>query len=104
MGVGCVEALHFTLDGVLVGGGRGLVLGLVHLVGGSTHGTGDTVGDGVLAWNVALGLLLVGLLGGLSGLALDGLGDVLSGVLDRVGDLADDALVWLVGVWCRHFD
>lgn len=80
------------------------MLGLVHLVGGSTHGTGDTVGDGVVAWDVALHLLLVGLLGGLSGLALDGLRDVLGGVLDRIGDLADDSLVWLVGVWSRHVD
>jgi len=49
--------------------GRALVLGLLHLVGGSTHGTRDTVRDRVLAGNVALGLLLVGLLGGLSRLS-----------------------------------
>jgi hypothetical protein len=27
---------------------------------------------------------------------------VVGGVLDGVGDLADDALAWLVNVWCRH--
>jgi len=99
-----LEEMKCTLNGVLVGGSRALVLGLVHLVGGSTHGTGDTVRDGVLAWDVALGLLLVALLGGLSGLALDGLGDVVGGVADGVGDLANDTLVWLIGVWCRHFE
>lgn len=77
---------------------------LVNLVLAGTEGARDTVGDGVVAWDVALHLLLVGLLGGLSGLALDGLRDVLGGVLDRVGDLADDSLVWLVGVWSRHVD
>ena len=46
--------------------GRALVLLLVHLVGDGTKTTGDTVGDGVVAGNVALGLLLVGLLGSLS--------------------------------------
>jgi hypothetical protein len=52
------------------------VLGLVHLVAGGGEGARGTVGDGVVAGNVALGLLLVGLLGRLSGLALDALGDV----------------------------
>lgn len=54
------------LDSLLVGLGRSLVLGLVKLVGCSSHGTGYSVRDGVLAWNVALGLLLVCLLLGLS--------------------------------------
>ena len=76
---------------------------LVDLVTSSVESTGGTVGDGVLAGDVALGLLLVALLGGLSGLALDGLGDVVGGVLDRVDGLADDALVGVVGVGSRHF-
>jgi hypothetical protein len=79
------------------------VLGLVHLVADGGEGTRGTVGDGVVAGNVALGLLLVGLLGSLSGLALDGLGDVVGGVLDRVDGLADDAIVGVVGVGSRHF-
>ena len=45
---------------------------------------------------------LVGLLAGLSSVALDGLRDVVGGVLDRVDGLANDALVWCVDVWCRH--
>jgi len=55
---------HLTL-------GRSVVLGLVELVGDGTGGTRDAVGDGVVAGDVALGLLLVGLLGGLSGLWMD---------------------------------
>lgn len=77
---------------------------LVNLVLAGTEGARDTVGDGVVAWDVALGLLLVGLLAGLSGVALDSLGDVVGGVLDGVDGLADDALVGVVGVWCRHVD
>jgi hypothetical protein len=92
------------LDGALVGLSRALVLGLVHLVASGTESTGDAVGDGVLSGNVALSLLLVGLLGSLSRVALDGLGDVVGGVGDGVADLADDALVRLVGVGSRHFD
>ena len=61
-------------------------------------------GDGVVAGNVALGLLLVGLLGSLSSGALDGLGDVVGGVGDGVGGLAEDTLVRLVGVGSRHVD
>jgi hypothetical protein len=57
------------------------VLGLVHLVAGGGEGARGTVGDGVVAGNVALGLLLVGLLGRLGGLALDALGDVVGSVL-----------------------
>ena len=80
------------------------MLVLVELVRGSAHGTGDTVGNGVVAGNVALGLLLVGLLGSLSRVALDGLGDVVGGVGDGVADLTDDTLVRLVGVGNRHFE
>jgi hypothetical protein len=29
---------------------------------------------------------------------------VVGGVLDRVADLANDALIWLIDVWCRHYD
>ena len=92
-----------TLDGALVGLGSALVLLLVELVAGSVQATGDTVGEAVLAGHVALGLLLVGLLVGLGGGALDGLRDVVGGVLDRVGGLAEDALVGSVGVGSRHF-
>ena len=77
---------------------------LVDLVTSSVESTGGTVGEGVLAGDVALGLLLVALLGGLSGLTLDGLGDVVGSVLDRVDGLADDALVGVVGVGSRHFE
>ena len=77
---------------------------LVELVANSVSGTGDAVGNAILSGNVALGLLLVGLLGSLSGVALDGLGDVVGGVLDRVDGRADEALVGLVGVGSRHVD
>ena len=89
---------------MLVGISRALVLVLVDLVAGSTESTGGTVGDGVVAGNVALGLLLVGLLGSLGRVALDGLGDVVGGVGDGVADLTDDTLVRLVGVGDRHVD
>lgn len=79
-----------------------LLLG--ELVADGTGGTRDAVANGVLSGNVALGLLLVGLLLGLSGLALDGLGDVVGSVLDRVDGLADNALVGCVGVGSRHVD
>ena len=92
------------LNGALVGLGGALVLLLVDLVTSGVEGTGGTVGERVLAGDVALGLLLVALLGGLSGLALDGLGDVVGGVLDRVDGRADEALVGLVGVGSRHVD
>jgi hypothetical protein len=69
------------LDALLVGLGRALVLLLVDLVAGGVKGARGTVGDGVVAGDVALGLLLVGLLGGGGGGALDGLRDVLGGVL-----------------------
>lgn len=95
---------RIRLDGALVGLSRALVLGLVDLVASSTKSTGDTVGDRVLSGNVALGLLLVGLLGSLSRVALDGLGDVVGGVGDGVADLTDDTLVRLVGVGDRHFE
>lgn len=51
-----------TLDSLLVGLGRGVVLALVHLVGDGRQTSGNSVGDGVLSGNVALSLLLVGLL------------------------------------------
>jgi hypothetical protein len=92
------------LDGALVGLSRALVLVLVDLVAGSTESARDAVGDGVLSGNVALGLLLVGLLGSLSRVALDGLGDVVGGVGNGVADLTDDTLVGLVGVGSRHFE
>lgn len=92
------------LDGALVGLGRALVLGLVDLVASGTESTRDAVGDRVLSGNVALGLLLVGLLGSLSRVALDGLRDVVGSVGDGVADLTDDTLVRLVGVGSRHFD
>lgn len=56
------------------------MLGLVHLVTSGGESTRGAVGNGVVAGNVALGLLLVGLLGSLSGVALNSLGD-LDGVL-----------------------
>ena len=37
-------------------------------------------------------------------LALDGLADVLSGVVDGVADLAEDTLVGSVTFGSRHFD
>jgi hypothetical protein len=57
------------------------VLLLVDLVAAGVKSTGDAVADGVLAGDVALGLLLVGLLGGGGGGTLDGLGNVVGGVL-----------------------
>ena len=54
---------------------------LVDLVAAGVKSTGDAVADGVLAGDVALGLLLVGLLGGGGSGALDGLGNVVGGVL-----------------------
>ena len=57
---------------------------LVDLVGAGVKGARDTVADGVLAGDVALGLLLVALLGGSGGSALDGLGNVVGGVLRDV--------------------
>lgn len=57
---------------------------LVDLVASGVKGARGAVGEGVLAGNVALGLLLVGLLGGGGGAALDGLGDVVGGVLEAM--------------------
>jgi len=79
------------------------VLALVELVGDGAGGTGDAVAEAVLAGNVTLGLLLVGLLLSLSGLALNGLRDVVDSVGDGVGGLAEDSLVGLVDVGGRHF-
>lgn len=72
------------LDALLVGGGGGVVLLLVDLVAAGVKGARDTVADGVLAGDVALGLLLVALLGGRGGGALNGLGNVVGGVLDGI--------------------
>lgn len=55
---------------------------LVNAVADSAGSARDAVANA--AAGVALGLLLVGLLGCLSGLALDGLRDVVGGVVDRV--------------------
>lgn len=52
------------------------MLALVDLVRGGTERARHTVSDAVLAGDVALGLLLVGLFAGLGGFALHGLGDV----------------------------
>lgn len=93
-----------SLDRALVGLSRGVVLLLVELVAGSGESTRGTVGQRVLSGNVALGLLLVGLLGSLGVGALDALRDVVGGVLDRVDGLADDALVGVVDVGSRHFE
>lgn len=71
------------------------MLGLGELVGGSIEAGSGTAGERGIA-NIALHLLLVGLLGSLRGISLDGLRDVVGGVGDGVGDLADDAFVWLV--------
>ena len=69
------------LDALLVGLGGALVLLLVDLVASGVKGARGTVGDGVVAGDVALGLLLVGLLGGGGGGTLDGLGNVVGSVL-----------------------
>lgn len=79
-----VERGRRHLDALLVGLGRALVLLLVDLVAGGVKGAGGTVGERVLAGDVALGLLLVGLLGGGGGGALDGLGDVVGSVLKKL--------------------
>lgn len=78
-----VERGRRHLDALLVGLGGALVLLLVDLVASGVKGAGGTVGEGVLAGEIALGLLLVGLLGGGGGGALDGLGDVVGGVLKK---------------------
>jgi hypothetical protein len=69
------------LDALLVGLGGALVLLLVDLVASGVKGARGTVGDGVVAGDVALGLLLVGLLGRGGGGTLDGLGNVVGSVL-----------------------
>jgi len=80
-----------TLDGVLVGAGGALVLGLIDLVADRAGSSADLVANATSG--VALGLLLVRLLAGLSRLALDALADVVGGVGHRVDGLADDALL-----------
>lgn len=90
-------------DSFLVGFCRSLVLVLVQLVAGSIHSSGGTAGERGVA-SVALHLLLVGLLGCLLCVALDGLRDVVGGVLDGVGGLAEDTLIWLIDVGSRHDD
>ena len=87
------------LDALLVGGGGGVVLLLVELVAGGVKGTRGTVGEGVLAGDVALGLLLVGLLLGAGDGALDGLGNVVGGVLKDVV-IGDRCMGWVEG-WER---
>jgi hypothetical protein len=89
------------LDAFLVRTSRGVVLGLVELVGDSAESTRGTASDRVVG-TVALGLLFIGLLGDFRGVALERLCDVVAGVLDGVGNLADDAFVWLINVWSRH--
>lgn len=69
------------LDALLVGLGGALVLLLVDLVASGVKGARGTVGDGVVAGDVALGLLLVGLLRRGGGGTLDGLGNVVGSVL-----------------------
>lgn len=66
------------------------MLGLVDLVADRAGGAADLVANA--SSGVALGVLLVRLLAGLCGLALDGLADVVDGVGHRVDGLADDAL------------
>jgi len=75
---------------------------LVNLVGCGAKSTRDATRDGVVS-GVALSLLLVGFLVCGGSAALNGLGDVVGCVLDGVADLANEALIWLINVWCRHF-
>ena len=70
-----------VLGSLLVGGGRSIVLVLVALV---LEGVNAGLGTSSKAGVVVLGDLLVGLLGSTRGGALDGLGDVVGGVLDGV--------------------
>lgn len=76
--------LESILDSLLVGRCSAVVLGLVHLVRCGSHSSRDSVRDGVVAWDVTLGLLLVSLLLGLSAGSLDGLRDVVGSVLFNV--------------------
>ena len=71
------------LDALLVGLGRAFVLLLLKSVANGAEGTRHTITDAAV-WCVALGLLLVGLLGRLGRLALHGLTDVVGGVGDAV--------------------
>jgi hypothetical protein len=91
-----------SLNALLIGLSRALVLLLIDFVGSSVKSARSTARERSVA-GVALGLLLVGLLGSFGGVALDSFGDVVGGVLDRVGGLADDALVRLVDVGSGHF-
>jgi hypothetical protein len=67
------------LDGLLVGGALGVVLGLRGLVAESVLGGAGTGADAGVA---VLGDLLVGLLGGGSGGLLDLLANKVTGLLD----------------------
>lgn len=58
---------------------------LIDLVTAGVESARDAVGKGVLAGDVALGLLFVGFLAGLGGVALDGFRDVVRCVLRRNG-------------------
>jgi len=91
------------LDALLVGTSRSLMLLLVKLVRGGAESPRGAARDRVVG-SMSLDLLLVGLLGSGSTGALNSLRDVVGSVLDGVADLANDALVWLVNVWCRHVD
>jgi hypothetical protein len=77
------------------------MLGLVEFVGDGAESTRGTARDRVVG-TMALGLLLVSLLGDFRRVALKRLRDVVAGVLEGIGHLADDAFVWLINVGGRH--
>jgi len=99
--------LHYPkihhLDALLVGLGRSVVLVLVELVRSGVETTAHTAGNGGVA-SIALHLLLVGLLAGFAGIALESLGNVVAGVLDGINGLSDDGFIRLIDVWGRHVD
>ena len=79
--------------GLLVGLGAGVVAVLLGLVLQGIDASLSTSADGGV---VVLGNLLVGLLGRTSGGALDGLGDVVAGLLEGIHC---DRCGWLGVVW-----
>jgi len=91
-----------SLNALLVNIGGSLVLALVDLARDCISCTRDAVAEGVLAGDIALGLLLAGLFLSLGSVALEGVRYVVDGVTDRVGDGGDNALVRSVNVGCRH--